>query len=192
MCIKTGTRGAEDINVDVWNGSTWITVFTDLTPNSWNNISVSSYLNLSNFTIRFKGGNETGDTTLDSWNIDATLLHIWFSDSTYDYVLQVANRVADAWDVSLTVYDNLSVARILNMTISFHDGTTSDQIIVDNGTVTQSEGPLYDLAASTTIYISITNLQASASGISYLYVYLKILVPETSTYTLYPIIFKIT
>ncbi|MCW4001640.1 MAG: hypothetical protein NWE97_00410 [Candidatus Bathyarchaeota archaeon] len=86
LCIKTGTTDAEDIKVDVWNGSAWINVLTDLTPNSWNNVSVSSYLNSLTFTIRFKGSNETGDTNQDSWNIDSTLLHVWTNQDTLDYV----------------------------------------------------------------------------------------------------------
>ena len=53
---------AEDIRVDAWNGSSWTTLFTDLST-GWNNVTVSSYLTSSTFTIRFKGSNETGDTT---------------------------------------------------------------------------------------------------------------------------------
>ena len=192
LCIKTGTMDEEEIGVDIWNGTAWIAVFSDLTANSWNNVSVSSYLNSSTFTIRFKGGSEISDSNQDSWNIDAALLHVWTSESNYNYVLQVVNQVTDAWNVSLRVYDNSSIARISSMTISFHDGTTSDQIILTGGNINQTEGTLYDLTGSTTIYISITNLQASTSGISHLYVYLKILVPGTSTYSLYIITFEIT
>ena len=191
LCIKTGLTGAEDIEVDVWNGTAWITVLTDLTANSWNNASISPYLNSATFTIRYKGGSETDDATQDSWEIDTTLLHIWTSEPTYDYVLQAVNRVATAWNISLRVYSNSTIDRISSMTISFHDGTTRDQIIITNGSITQSEGTLYNLVASTTIYISIANLHATTSGTSHLYVYLKILVPNTSTYSLYIITFKI-
>jgi len=120
LCIKTGTTGTEDIKVDVWNGSEWINVFTDLTPNSWNNVSVTSYLNSSTFTIRFKDGNETGDTTQDSWNIDVTLLHVWSnqyamevdfigSSNTEDWT-QLAWVVDSAWtigsvDVTVQLYN---------------------------------------------------------------------------------------
>ena len=77
LCIYTGTLGTEDIRVDVWNGTDWDNLFTDLTPNVWNNISVSTRLNSATFTIRFKGGSETSDTTQDWWEIDSTLLHTW-------------------------------------------------------------------------------------------------------------------
>jgi len=114
------------------------------------------------------------------------------SSSTYDYVLKIANLVTGGWKVNMRVYGSSDVARLLNATISFHDGSTSNQIIIDGGVITQSEGPQYNLAASATIYISISNLQTNTTGASYLYVYLKILFPGTSVYSLYIITFQIT
>jgi len=76
LCIYTGTMGAEDIRVDVWNGSAWKNVLTDLYQ-GWNNVSVHSYLTSSTFTIRFKGSVEINDTVQDTWQIDAALLHVW-------------------------------------------------------------------------------------------------------------------
>lgn len=110
---------------------------------------------------------------------------------TYDSVLKIVNQVADNWQVNLQVYDSSNTGRLSNMTISFHDGETSDQIVVSGGNITQSEGTLYDLAGSVTIYISISNLQATTSETSYIYVYLKILVPSTSTYNLFVITLEI-
>jgi hypothetical protein len=75
LCIYGGTMGGEDIGVDVWTGSTWDNLFSDLS-SGWNNVSVSSYLDSSTFTIRFKGGTETSDSVQDSWNIDAALLRV--------------------------------------------------------------------------------------------------------------------
>lgn len=112
--------------------------------------------------------------------------------SSYDYVLKVVNQVLDVWNASLKVYNSSNIARLSNMTISFHDGTSSDQIIINNGTITQSQGASYDLTGNATIYISISNLQATTTDTSYLYVYLKILVPNTSTYNLFIIVFEIT
>jgi hypothetical protein len=76
LCIYGGTMGGENIRVGVWYSSAWINLLTDLSA-GWNNVTISSYLDSSTFTIRFKGGNETIDTTQDSWEIDATLLHVW-------------------------------------------------------------------------------------------------------------------
>jgi hypothetical protein len=70
------SSSTESIRVDVWDGATWQNLFTDLT-NGWNNATVTSYLTSSTFTIRFKGSIETNDTTQDSRNIEATLLHVW-------------------------------------------------------------------------------------------------------------------
>jgi len=196
LCIKTGdgSWGAEAIKVYVWNatGSSWHLIFNDLTANSWHNFSITDYLTSSTFTVRFLGGNETGDTTQDSWNIDATLLHVWTSESTYDYVLQVVNQVENNWTINLQVYDNSNIARLLKTTISFHDGNSSDQIIVNYGAITQPKGPTYNLPGNATRYISMSNLQATTTGTSYIYVHLKIQVPDTSTYMLYTINFEIT
>ena len=74
LCIYGGTMGSEEILVDVWNGSAWINVFTDLS-SGWNSVDVSSYLDSPTFTIRIY--TETGDAIQDSWEIDATFLHVW-------------------------------------------------------------------------------------------------------------------
>lgn len=76
LCIYGRTMGSEDIRVDVWNGSKWVNIATDLYQ-GWNNISVSDYLKSSTFTIRFRGGTEANDTAQDSWHIDSALLHVW-------------------------------------------------------------------------------------------------------------------
>ncbi|MFW9809855.1 MAG: hypothetical protein ACFFE6_10815, partial [Candidatus Thorarchaeota archaeon] len=79
LCIYPVTGGgwpSEDIKVDVWNGA-WTNVFLDLTPDQWNNVSISSYLTGIAFEIRFVGGTETGDATQNTWEIDAVLLHSW-------------------------------------------------------------------------------------------------------------------
>jgi hypothetical protein len=66
----------ENLEVDVWTGSAWQNVFTQLT-NGWNNVTITPYLTSSNLTIRYKGTNETNDSTQDSWNIDAAVIHAW-------------------------------------------------------------------------------------------------------------------
>ncbi|MGQ9550918.1 MAG: hypothetical protein ACUVUE_00690 [Candidatus Bathycorpusculaceae bacterium] len=83
LCIKTGNLGAETLRVDVWHSNAWHTVIANLAPNTWNNVSVSAYLESNTFTIRFKDDTETGDVTQDSWEIDATLLQTGsLSDTT--------------------------------------------------------------------------------------------------------------
>ena len=66
----------ESLKVDVWTGSAWQNVFTQLA-NGWNNASISSYLTSSTLTVRFKGNSETTDSTQDTWNIDSSLIHTW-------------------------------------------------------------------------------------------------------------------
>jgi hypothetical protein len=110
-----------------------------------------------------------------------------------DPVLNVVNQVTNAWNVSLKVYNSSNIVRISNAIINLHDGTSSDQIVVNSGSIIQSQGALYNLpgSAGSTVYIGMSNLLANATGASYLYVYLKILMPNTTTYSLYVITFEI-
>jgi hypothetical protein len=86
LCIKTGAfSGAEAIKVDAWNASAgaWINVVSSLNATKWNNITVPTFLQPSNFTIRFKGTNETSDSVQDWWQIDATILTVWPTTDLY-------------------------------------------------------------------------------------------------------------
>jgi len=74
LCVKSGALDAETISIDGWNGSGWVSILSNLAANSWNNASVSSLLQSSTFTIRFRDGNVNSDSTQNSWQIDATLL----------------------------------------------------------------------------------------------------------------------
>jgi hypothetical protein len=112
-----------------------------------------------------------------------------------DPVLNVVNQVTGAWNVSMKVYSNSNIARLSNAIIGLHDATTSsDQIVVSSGSVTQSQGTLFNLpgGSGSKVYISMSNLLANATGSSYLYVHLKILTPNTTTYLLYVITFEVT
>jgi len=122
------------------------------------------------------------------------LAYEYSASPTYDYVLKVVNRVAENWTVNLQVYDNFSISRLSSLNITIHDGTSSNQIAITGGSITKSEGQPIDLPGGlgSTIYISITNLQATTTDISYLHVYLKTMVLNTSTYNLFIIVFEIT
>lgn len=72
LCIKTGDfSSSESLLVDVWYGGTWINLMT-LSANSWNNVSLLSYIDSANLTIRFRDGSIY--STPSSWNIDAVFL----------------------------------------------------------------------------------------------------------------------
>jgi len=194
LCIYGGTMGAENITVDVWNGSGWENVRSDLN-SGWNNVSVTSYLTTSNFTIRFKGGNETGDTTQTTWDIDAALLHVWTvaggGSVDFNYVLNMTEKDGSNWTVRLTAYDQSNIARLDNLTIYIYDGSNSTQIIILSGAYNQQTGPWYDLNASDTEYIWM-HVETSSAGTSYIYAYLEIRVPNKTVYARYIITFKIT
>jgi hypothetical protein len=68
----TSKSGSENMAVDVWNSGAWQNLFSSLSV-GWNNASVSSYINSSTFTIRFRDGSPF-DLTQDSWSIDSALI----------------------------------------------------------------------------------------------------------------------
>jgi len=150
-------------------------------------------LTSSDFTIRFKGGNETGDTTQNSWDIDTTLLHVWaeYGPGDFNYVLNMTENHGFNWKVRLSAYDNSSIARLNNCSIYIYDGSNSTQIVILNGAYDQQTGPWYDLAASDTEYIWM-HVETSSAGTSYVYAYLEIRVPTATTYARYIITFEIT
>jgi hypothetical protein len=195
LCIYGGTMGAENITVDVWNGTGWENIRSDLN-SGWNNVSVSSYLDSSNFTIRFKGDIETFDNaTQDTWDIDATLLHVWTEAGSgsgdFNYVLNMTEKHNSNWKVRLKAYDNSSLSRLDNCSIYIYNGSNSTQIIILNGAYNQQTGPWIDLNASDTEYTWM-HVETSSAGISYVYAYLEIRVPNSTVYARYIITFKIT
>jgi hypothetical protein len=85
LSIYANVGLGENLKVDVWYGGSWQNVIPALT-SGWNNVSVASYLDSSTFTIRFKGSVETADLVQDSWQIDATLLHVLPVQDLYEYL----------------------------------------------------------------------------------------------------------
>ena len=88
LAILSGAHtGNEDLTVQFWNTSSslWVNL-GNLTANSWNNYTIGSYLTGSDFTIRFKGTNETADVIQDIWQIDASFIRLLGSGDSVDYV----------------------------------------------------------------------------------------------------------
>ena len=102
-------------------------------------------------------------------------------------VLEILNQTDDTWQLQLLVYNDTNVSRLANCTIWFHNGSTSVQIRITDGTYSQMSGELCNLVNSK-IAITATTI---TQGASYIYTFLKILHPETSTYFLYVITFEI-
>jgi hypothetical protein len=89
LCIKTGSLDSiENLKVEVRIGSTWAPLISALQQNTWNNVSVSSYLTSGTLTIRYLGSVESGDTKQSSWSIDAALLHLVSPDYKLDLEVQ--------------------------------------------------------------------------------------------------------
>ncbi len=139
LCIYPITGGgwpSEDIKVDVWNG-VWTNVIVDLTPDQWNNVSISSYLTSSAFEIRFLGGTETGDTSQDTWAIDTVILHTWTvsyspvndQSPTLDNPTDTDNMYAQYQEYQITAYvsDQNGFADISYLEIGFWDNAQTTE-----------------------------------------------------------------
>ena len=165
LCIFSGPLSSESLSVDVWTGS-WntLTTLSSADSNTWKNISVSSYLTNSTFTIRFKDTASTEDTTPDSWNVDATLLHLWNVVDEYTTEVEFTGpsnlqtlasllwQIGSCWDT-----DQVTV------TIQFYDFTLGNYSTSGNGyfSYLSSATPDTDELVSQTITLSMNDFKNS-------------------------------
>lgn len=105
-------------------------------------------------------------------------------------VLKILRQTSDEWQLQLVKYDESNIARLTSCTIWFDYGDISVQIQIIDGAFSQTSGSPYNFASSENNYIAITPA-TNTTGTSYVYTYLKILTPNTSTYALYAITFVI-
>jgi len=115
--------------------------------------------------------------------------------SNYSDVLRIISNHSGSLEVNLEVYSYNNLTRISNATIRLRNSTNSvfDQIIVENGNLTQSKPNIpYELSPSETLHIDVVNLQANATGTTYIYTRLRIRIPNKTTFILYTITFKFT
>jgi len=167
LCIKTGTFGAsEDIKVYAWNVSTsdWHLVFSDLAPSTWNNISVSDWLNNETFTVRFLGGTETGDTTQDTWNIDCALLHTW-EVTGESYFIDLTQSSSTVWStITQSVFNNIltqSVSNSWNVLEQWNAINDLSQTLTPSYTVITSHGTFVDMTQGiSTVWAVLTQWNA--------------------------------
>jgi flagellar protein FlaH len=137
LCIFGGTFAPENLEVDVWNGAAWQNLFPSLS-SGWNNVSVTDYLVSPAFTIRFKGGTETGDALQDSWQIDSTLLHTWTEvrvchDVSIVSVTPSATEVDVGQVVNITaiVKNEGNATETFNVTLYYDNNTIGIQTVTD-------------------------------------------------------------
>jgi hypothetical protein len=137
LCIRTGALNSENLQVDVWTGSSWTTVITALTANAWNNVSVSDYLTSSTFTIRFKATDETNDLTQSSWQIDCALLYM---ERDYVQVEFVGNSTTEDWMQIVWAVDCSSTVSSVNITLQLYDYNASEYATSGDGFMTATIG----------------------------------------------------
>jgi hypothetical protein len=174
-----------DSTTEISNSSSWQSPDYINWANSATSIWVES-LTQGSHTIWGSFWADTAGNTVTISNRELLILAFPCAD-----VLKIVNQATNAWSINLNVYNSSNTGRLSSMTISFHDGSMNDQTLISNGSITQSQGAPYTLPGGSgfTVFISVGNLVTNATGTSYLYVYLKILTPNTTTYALYVITF---
>lgn len=164
LCIYTGSIGTENLQVDVWFENSWQNLISSLNT-GWNNVSISSYLNSSNFTIRFKDQTVTGDETQDSWEIDVALIHLWSTEHTV-IVEFIGQSNLESWDqlnLSLNIAWTTSSVEVV---IQLFNYTLNDYPTSGNGYIsyTSSTTPETDENATQTININANHFRNSTGG----------------------------
>ena len=149
LCIRTGPLDSETLCVDVWNGASWTNIIASLTANSWNNVSVATYLTNGTITFRYLGGTESGDTVQSTWQIESALLHTW-NNSNYRLDIEEQFQNVD----NTTVYSNKELC------IFAGTWSTSETIKVDVWNTTSSSwvNVIASLTANAWNNVSIANL----------------------------------
>jgi len=121
----------ENLQVDVWNNNSWQVLLTDLEA-GWNNISISPLLNSPSFTIRFKGGTESNDTTQDYWKVDVVLLHTWSEEHAAKVEFTgLSNQ--ESWSrLTWTIISSWTASSV-NVTLQLYNYTLDDYPSSGNG-----------------------------------------------------------
>ena len=134
--------------------------------------------------------NGTAGTSIIYTNKTSAKVNV--SKGDFNCALNVSNLVSKSWKIRLKAYSDSGIDPLTNCTIYFHhNGANSSQIKIVNGEYVQKNGTWYDLAGNDTVFIAV-HTDSTGAGTSYVYTYLEILVPDTSTYAQYIITFEIT
>ena len=123
LSIYITSGSSEALMVDAWDGDSWENVIPDLSL-GWNNVSISSYLVSSTFTIRFKGSVETYDSSQSSWGVDATLLYLWSDQAIVEVELIGTSNLSEWTDLVWQIDSSWNVSSV-SVTIQLYDFSTS-------------------------------------------------------------------
>jgi hypothetical protein len=164
LCIYTGSLGSENLKIDVRNGSSWTTMISSLQPNQWNNVSIAAYLTSQTFTIRFKGGSETSDTNQDSWQIDATLLHLWSDEFAVEVEFSGNSNTYDWENLNWTIDSAFTVSNV-SVSVQLYDWVAGEYASSGDGYVNYISGAANnDERRSQILSYSPSNFRNSTGG----------------------------
>ncbi|HDI06935.1 MAG TPA: hypothetical protein ENF76_01055 [Candidatus Bathyarchaeota archaeon] len=153
-------------------------------------MSIQAYATISSPPIILQNGANNvsviyANNTSAKISVDANA-----TSTTYTYALNVKNNEGGTQLILLETFNYTGISKI-NATIGFYDNSTFEkQIIIEGENVTEV-GSYYNLTSFSTVHIRIADLEENITdGTAYLHTYLRIRIPNTSTYTLYVITFE--
>ena len=149
-----------------------------------------SFARSGSVKVRVSGILETTSPYLQ--RINMIRLDYAYYPSRYDYVIRVVNFASSSWRIRLRSYNESNIDRLKNCTIRLHNGEISNQISIINGTYLQSIGAWLILQPNGEAYIAIIVTANSTKPKSQIYIYLEVLIPQTSIYTRLPILLEIS
>jgi len=169
----------------------------DTTPTSFDSAVSVTNDNLGNEYVNTKIGGDNNRVELvwtcgtgGPYQVKYYYISKSMGQGDFNYVLKFVEKDGSNWKVRLKAYDDSGITRLDNCSIYVYNGSNSTQIVIFNKAYQNQTGPWYDLAASDTEYIWM-HVETSNPGTSAVYVYLEILVPNTTVYARYIIKFKI-
>ncbi len=120
-------------------------------------------------------------------------LYYYQTSSTFDYVLRITNQQATSYNIKLdaSTLAPSNLIRVTNFTAWFYN-PASVQLQVLSGSLTTSTGPLFNLGASSTIFVAI-RLTTTGAGTSTVDCYLRTYpLATTTSHADYRLTFKLT
>lgn len=156
LCIYTGTLGNENISVQILGDvpRIYYTYFTNLTSNSWNNVSIKDHdTQVGNEILRIYTPYELSDSIQNSWLIDVILIHTWDDD--------VADTDPPTWDTLTESADPLELGSTETININVYDASTISNVYLEfdgsNHSMSFISGDTYSYSTWTPTSVGLKN-----------------------------------
>lgn len=186
-------REIRRLHKSIWGALALLLAFSfllqNVTGSAYYSLSMGSSTTVSSPPVELQNGTAANSTSTIYTNSTSAKVNV-DGEGDFNYILKFVEKNSSNFKVRLNAYDDFNRSRLDNCSIYIYDGSNSTQIVISNGDYDNQIGPWYDLNALDTEYIWM-HVEVSSAGISYVYAYLEIKVPDNTVYTRYIITFEI-